>query len=75
MPVIVDPDYYDLWLDPGMHDMSAVSDMLKPYDARMMRRYPVGTRVNHVINDDGSCSTPVELSVDPPVEQQQGELF
>jgi hypothetical protein len=22
MPVILDPDCYDLWLDPGMSDMS-----------------------------------------------------
>jgi hypothetical protein len=26
MPVILDPDYYDLWLDPGMYDMRALSD-------------------------------------------------
>jgi putative SOS response-associated peptidase YedK len=61
MPVILDPDCYDLWLDPGMHDMRAVSDMLKPYDARTMRCYPVSNRVNSVVNDDESCSTPVEL--------------
>jgi hypothetical protein len=26
MPVILDPDSYDLWLDPGMRDVSVVSD-------------------------------------------------
>ena len=62
MPVILDPDCYDLWLDPGMHDVSAVSDMLKPYDDRLMRCYPVSSRVNHVANDDEGCSTPVELT-------------
>jgi putative SOS response-associated peptidase YedK len=36
MPVILDPDCYDLWLDPGMHDVGVVSDMLKPYDAQLM---------------------------------------
>ena len=61
MPVILDPDCYDLWLDPGMHDMRAVSDMMKPYDARQMRSYPVSTRINHVANDDEACSAPVEL--------------
>jgi len=59
MPVILDPDCYDLWLDPGMHDMGAVSDMLKPYEARMMRSYPVSSRVNSVANDDAECSTQV----------------
>src|ERR1700674_870146 len=26
MPVILDPDSYDLWLDPGMRDVSAASE-------------------------------------------------
>jgi putative SOS response-associated peptidase YedK len=25
MPVILDPDHYDLWLDPGMTDADVVS--------------------------------------------------
>ena len=61
MPVILDPDGYDLWLDPGMRDVGAASDLLKPYDARLMRCYPVSTRINHVANDDEECSVPVEL--------------
>jgi putative SOS response-associated peptidase YedK len=61
MPVILDPDNYDLWLDPGMQDVVAISEVLKPYDARLMRCYPVSTRVNNVSNDDLECSRPVEL--------------
>jgi putative SOS response-associated peptidase YedK len=71
MPVILDPADYDLWLDPGMNNADAVADLLKPFDAHKMRSSPVSNRVNHVINDDESCSTPVDL----PVEQQQSELF
>ncbi|MGA8619261.1 MAG: SOS response-associated peptidase, partial [Candidatus Sulfotelmatobacter sp.] len=37
MPVILDPDNYDLWLDPGMQNVAAISELLKPYDARLMR--------------------------------------
>jgi putative SOS response-associated peptidase YedK len=62
MPVILDRDNYDLWLDPGMMNVEAVSDLLKPYDARTMRSYPVSTRVNHVANDDAECSASVELA-------------
>ena len=69
MPVILDPDSYQLWLDPGMRDASAVSELLKPYDARLMRCYPVSARINHVANDDEECSAPVELS------QIQNSLF
>jgi putative SOS response-associated peptidase YedK len=62
MPVILDPDTYDLWLDPGMKDVSSASEMLKPFDARRMRCYPVSTRVNHVANDDAECAAPVDVA-------------
>jgi len=62
MPVILDPDGYDLWLDPGMKDVSVVSELLKPFDARLMRCYPVSTRINDVANDDEECSQPMELA-------------
>jgi len=65
MPVILDPDTYDLWLDPGMRDVRVMSEMLKPYDARQMRCYPVNTRINYVMNDDEACSAPVELAQTP----------
>jgi putative SOS response-associated peptidase YedK len=61
MPVILDPDSYDLWLDPGVQDASWASELLKPYDAQLMRCYPISTRINHVANDDEACSAPVEL--------------
>jgi putative SOS response-associated peptidase YedK len=69
MPVILDPDSYDLWLDPGMRDVAAASEMLKPYDARLMCCYPVSTRINHVANDDEECSRPMEIA------QIQDRLF
>jgi len=69
MPVILDPDRYDLWLDPGMQDASKVSDMLKPYDAQLMRHYPISTRINYVANDREECAAPLELS------QAQAHLF
>ena len=61
MPAILEKDKYDLWLDPGMRDVAVLSEMLRPYDPRLMRSYPVSTRIN-VINDDEECSRPVELA-------------
>jgi putative SOS response-associated peptidase YedK len=40
MPVILDPGGYDMWLDPGMNNVAAASDLLKPCDALLMRCYP-----------------------------------
>jgi putative SOS response-associated peptidase YedK len=62
MPVILDADSYDLWLDPGMTNVAAASDLLKPCDARQMRCYPVSGRINHVANDDAACSAPVKVA-------------
>ena len=69
MPVILHPDSYDLWLDPGMRDVVAASELLKPYDARLMRCFPISTRINHVANDDEECSARVEAA------QIQDRLF
>jgi putative SOS response-associated peptidase YedK len=52
-----------------MKDVAAVSELLKPYDAKLMRCYPVGSRVKQVANDDEECSRPVELA------QSQSRLF
>jgi putative SOS response-associated peptidase YedK len=68
MPVILNPDDYDLWLDPGFTDMTAASELLKPYDARLMRCYLVSTRVNHAATDDPECAKPIEL--EPPPQGQ-----
>jgi putative SOS response-associated peptidase YedK len=69
MPVILDPSSYDLWLDPGITDAQVVSELLKPYDARLMRSYPISRRINHMANDDAECSRPVVLT------ESQNRLF
>jgi putative SOS response-associated peptidase YedK len=70
MPVILEPDKYDLWLDPGFTDVVAASELLKPYDARLMRCYPVSARVNNVANDDAGCAAPVDI-----IQPSQAQLF
>jgi len=62
MPVILNPDRYDLWLDPGMTNVQVISEVLKPYDPKSMRCYPVSSRVNNVANDDEECSRPVDIT-------------
>ena len=52
-----------------MRDVAAASELLKPYNARLMRCYPVSSRINSVANDDEGCSRPVELA------QTQNRLF
>jgi hypothetical protein len=49
---------------PDILDFAArvVSELLKPYDAKSMRSYPISTRINRVANDDEECSRPVEIA-------------
>ena len=68
--MILSRNDYDLWLDPGMRNVEALSDLLKPSDARLMRSYAVSSRINQVQNDDAACATPVGLESPP-----QGQLF
>ena len=68
MPVILDRDSYDLWLDPGMTNTQVISE-LKPYEARSTRCYPVSTRINQVANDNEECARPVEIT------EAQNRLF
>jgi len=70
MPVIVTPDKYDVWLDPDVNDFSRIRDILKPYDANLMRRYPVSMKLNNSKIDDAEAASPVTL--DTPT---QARLF
>ncbi len=60
MPVIPHRDAHDLWLDPEMRNLAAISELFKPFDVARMRRFPVSSRVNSVQNDDQSCAAPFE---------------
>lgn len=71
MPVILRSEDYDLWLDPGFQRTDAIADLLRPYEAGLMNRYPLSTRINRVENDDPECSVPIELPEGPA----QGGLF
>ena len=54
----LDPDAYNLWLDSSVKDDGAASELLKPFNARLMRCYLVSKRINHVANDNEECSRP-----------------
>lgn len=56
MPVILERDSYDLWLDPGFRKTGHLLDLLKPCRAESMREWRVGPRVNSVQNDDPACA-------------------
>ena len=65
MPVILERDAYDLWLDPGFKKVVELQPLLKPYPAEAMRRYRVSQRVNQVKNDDPECAVAIDAAQPP----------
>ncbi|MFB8426043.1 SOS response-associated peptidase [Priestia megaterium] len=59
MPVILEEDAYDLWLDPQMEDSEYLKSLLVPYPAEQMKMYPVSTIVNSPKNDVKECLAPL----------------
>ena len=59
MPVILDYDAHDLWLDPAEQTSAKLNHLLQPYPADEMEAYPVSRLVNQPRNDRAECILPV----------------
>ena len=59
MPVILDQNDYDLWLDPDVQEVSRLKPRLRPYPPEQITFYPVNLRVNNPRNDDRLCVEPL----------------
>ncbi|WP_151735954.1 SOS response-associated peptidase ['Paenibacillus yunnanensis' Narsing Rao et al. 2020] len=51
MPVILPREAEAEWLDRGNRDVPALMDLLRPFDAGLMRAYPVSPEVGNVRNN------------------------
>ncbi|MCC7381031.1 MAG: SOS response-associated peptidase [Deltaproteobacteria bacterium] len=71
MPVILPPESYGEWLDPGIQSPEALGSFLQPFPAQKLRLEPVSTRVNDPTHDDPECLAPPQPE-EPP---KQGSLF
>lgn len=58
MPVIVRPEDYARWLDPGGGGVSALRPLLAPFPADAMAAYRVGTAVNDPRVEGPRCLEP-----------------
>lgn len=59
MPVIVNPQDYELWLDPAVQKGDAVQSLLRPFEAGAMQAYEVSTAVNNPRNETATCIEPL----------------
>jgi len=75
MPVLISPDAYDAWLDPGNTSGRGLEPLLQPYDVDAMCAHPVSTRVNSVRNDDAALMEEAVASAILAPTPLQGQLL
>ncbi|UMZ35994.1 SOS response-associated peptidase [Priestia megaterium] len=59
MPVILEEDAYDVWMDSKMNDTEYLKSLLIPFPSKKMKSYPVSTLVNSPKNDVAECLAPI----------------
>jgi putative SOS response-associated peptidase YedK len=60
MPILVDPDDYGRWLDPGLQDVDAILPLTRSRISERLVFHPVSFRVNNPRIDDAACIEPTE---------------
>ena len=58
MLVILPPENYEVWLDPGFDDREALTALLRSYPSEEMEAYPASRRVNKPSNNEPSVVEP-----------------
>jgi len=58
MPVIIAPEDYSMWLDPGPQPLDALH-LMRPYESAAIEAYAVSTAVNSPRNDLAACVEPI----------------
>ena len=59
MPVVIQPERYDAWLEPSQIDTAAVFQDLQPFPKERTATYPVSDFVNNVRHDDSRCQVQI----------------
>jgi putative SOS response-associated peptidase YedK len=59
MPVILEPQDYDLWLDSQVQTPETLQPLLRSYSAPAMAAYPVSTLVNNSRHNSSECIMPL----------------
>lgn len=60
MPVILQPEQFDAWLDPSNNNVEALETMLRPCQAEQMDAYAVSTSINRGDIDGPACIEPLK---------------
>lgn len=59
MPVILQPQDYDQWLDPDFQNLDQLQSLLQPLPDSTIESYPVSSQVNTPSHDSADCMAPM----------------
>jgi len=60
MPVILEPNDFDLWLDPDEHNIKILRDLIHPAAPGILSMHPVSNYVNKAENEGEKCIEPAQ---------------
>ncbi len=72
MPVIIDPEDFDLWLDPAT-PLKELERLMAPAPDDLLEAIPVSASVNRVSNDDPSLIDPALVTVAAPEPKKKAK--
>lgn len=55
MPAILRPEHYHAWLTAPVLEIQRHAELFRPFEAVLMKRFPLGTFVNNPENDSPEC--------------------
>ena len=68
VPVTIEPENFELWLDCRNHDVEEVTPLMRGPEVGEFAWHEISSRVNHVANDDAQLILPISE------EQREAEM-
>jgi putative SOS response-associated peptidase YedK len=72
LPAIIDPAWFDLWLDPDEEAAGAAEALLRPARDDALTFVAIGDAVNKVVNDDPTIQTPLAAQPETSPPETEG---
>ncbi len=69
LPAIIEPESFDVWLDPDEAGADAAFALLRPPDNEVLRFFEIGPAVNKAGNDSAAVQARVDAPAPPALEE------
>jgi putative SOS response-associated peptidase YedK len=73
MPVVIQEEDFERWLDCINNEPRDVADLMRPVEPDFFEAIPVSDRVNKVVNDDPGLLDPAPDAPEPVSEERKAD--